>query len=107
RGRELTRTSYIDGVLPSGWTPRWVVAWACGSRSSRQTRRPAWASAAARLTAVVVLPTPPFWLRIAIRRIVGSFRHAGLRRDYTSSFFSPDTPNADARSGVEWEGEAG
>ena len=59
-GREWTSTSYIDGDLPSGSMPRWVVAWAWGSRSMTQTRRPHSARAAARLTAVVVLPTPPF-----------------------------------------------
>src|ERR1700682_1993541 len=32
------------------------------------TRRPASAKAVARLTAVVVLPTPPFWLAIAMMR---------------------------------------
>src|ERR1039458_1061499 len=32
------------------------------------TREPCWARAAARLTAVVVLPTPPFWLAIVITR---------------------------------------
>src|SRR5947209_7334550 len=68
-GRELTSTSYIDGDLPSGSMPRWVVAWAWGSRSRTQTRWPRRARAAARLTAVVVLPTPPFWLMIAIRRM--------------------------------------
>src|SRR5438270_6923430 len=49
--------------------PRWVVAWAWGSRSMTPTRRPHSARAAARLTAVVVLPTPPFWLMMAIRRM--------------------------------------
>src|ERR1700750_809295 len=38
----------------------------CGSRSSRSTRRPFCANAAARLTAVVVFPTPPFWFAIAM-----------------------------------------
>src|SRR5437868_13996552 len=38
----------------------------CGSRSSRRTRRPLCANAAARLIVVVVLPTPPFWLAIAM-----------------------------------------
>src|ERR1700722_8649196 len=32
------------------------------------TREPCWARAAARLTAVVVLPPPPFWLAIVITR---------------------------------------
>src|SRR3954467_9214039 len=71
----------MEGDLPSGSHPGWVVAWACGSRSMTQTRRPHSARAAARLTAVVVLPTPPFWLMIAIRRMSG-LRGAG--RDDTA-----------------------
>jgi len=39
---------------------------ACGSRSRRSVSDPRRANAAARLMAVVVLPTPPFWLVIAI-----------------------------------------
>src|SRR5579871_4222773 len=35
----------------------------CGSASMRRTRDPSAAKQAARLTATVVLPTPPFWLR--------------------------------------------
>src|SRR5918993_4928407 len=57
------------GRSPSGSTPKWVVACACGSRSRTQTRSPPRAWAAARLTAVVVFPTPPFWLITAIRRM--------------------------------------
>src|ERR1700737_1053565 len=38
-----------------------IVALPCGSRSIRRTRCPCDARLAARLTAVVVLPTPPFW----------------------------------------------
>jgi hypothetical protein len=45
--------------------PRPVVALPCGSRSARRVGRPARARPAARLTAVVVLPTPPFWLTTA------------------------------------------
>src|ERR1051325_12082174 len=49
---------------------------ACGSRSMSSVFLPRMASAAARLTAVVVLPTPPFWLAIATiidaRLIVGA-----------------------------------
>src|SRR5215472_7622621 len=43
-----------------------TVRWACGSRSIRRTRCSRSARAAPRLTAVVVFPTPPFWLAIAI-----------------------------------------
>src|SRR5215469_16973748 len=38
----------------------------CGSQSTRSVRKPSEASEAARLMAVVVLPTPPFWLATAI-----------------------------------------
>ena len=37
------------------------MAFACGSRSTTSTCSPASARQAARLTAVVVFPTPPFW----------------------------------------------
>src|SRR5690606_2353674 len=38
----------------------------CGSASTSSVFRSAMASEAARFTAVVVLPTPPFWLAIAM-----------------------------------------
>ena len=38
-----------------------IVALPCGSRSMSRTRCPCAARLAARLTAVVVFPTPPFW----------------------------------------------
>ena len=40
----------------------------CGSKSTMSTLRPSSASAAPRLMVVVVLPTPPFWLHIAMTR---------------------------------------
>src|SRR6266436_194742 len=45
--------------------PKLVEALPCGSRSISSTCSPTAASAVARLIAVVVLPTPPFWLAIA------------------------------------------
>src|SRR4051794_40044551 len=48
-----------------------MVALPCGSRSISNTRRFVAASDAARLTLVVVLPTPPFWLVIAMTRCMG------------------------------------
>ena len=42
------------------------MALACGSASMMSTRLPSVASEAARLMDVVVFPTPPFWLAIAI-----------------------------------------
>src|SRR5689334_18507531 len=45
--------------------PSPVLAFPCGSKSMTRTRFFAAASAVARLIAVVVLPTPPFWLASA------------------------------------------
>lgn len=45
-----------------GASPTPVVALHCGSRSTRRTCEPLRAKAAAKLMAVVVFPTPPFWL---------------------------------------------
>ena len=46
-------------------TPSPSVALACGSMSTSRVSKPASAMQAATLTAVVVLPTPPFWFAIA------------------------------------------
>src|SRR5579862_9188909 len=46
-----------------------IVLLAWGSRSMSSVRLRRMASAAARLIAVVVLPTPPFWLAIAMTMI--------------------------------------
>src|SRR6266540_2236613 len=48
--------------------PSPVVAFPCGSRSIRRVCLSARESPAARLTAVVVFPTPPFWLTTAMVR---------------------------------------
>src|SRR6185369_9578834 len=53
-----------------------MVALPCGSRSTSSTRRSAWARAAARLTLVVVLPTPPFWFTTASTRATSAPRRA-------------------------------
>src|SRR5947209_14624341 len=50
-------------------TPRPEVALAWGSQSTTSTLRPMSASAAPRLSVVVVLPTPPFWLATAMVRV--------------------------------------
>src|SRR6516162_3318874 len=57
--------------------PSPVLALPCASRSITRTRCPAAANAVARLIAVVVLPTPPFWLATATiraRRATGTIR---------------------------------
>ena len=69
--REISPSSasYTDGVPTRCSTPSAVLALPCGSRSMTSTRTPCRASAAARLTVLVVLPTPPFWLAtVSIRR---------------------------------------
>src|SRR5215472_6188631 len=55
---------------------RAVDAFPCGSRSTTSTRLPCRARQAARLTALVVLPTPPFWLAIVITRHEGGRGHS-------------------------------
>src|SRR3954449_11607625 len=49
-----------------GLTPSPTDSAPCGSKSTSSTRRPYSASAAPRLMVDVVLPTPPFWLHIAM-----------------------------------------
>ena len=57
----------VDAVLDgTGETPTPLLALPCGSRSMSSVRRSAAATLAARFTAVVVLPTPPFWLTTAM-----------------------------------------
>ncbi len=51
-----------------GLIPRPTDSAPCGSKSSSSTLRPYSASAAPRLIVDVVLPTPPFWLHIAMIR---------------------------------------
>src|SRR5215470_17070884 len=51
--------------------PRPVLALPWGSASMISTRLPQAASAVAKFTAVVVLPTPPFWLASAMIRAGG------------------------------------
>ena len=61
--------------------PRWIcdfsmpqpmVALPCGSMSISSTLRRVAANEAARFTAVVVLPTPPFWFATAMMRFMAS-----------------------------------
>src|SRR6516162_7642058 len=53
-----------------------VDAFPCGSRSTTSTCVPWSARHAARLTAVVVLPTPPFWLAMVSTRQDGGCGHS-------------------------------
>src|SRR6476646_842213 len=65
-------TSAMDRSTVLRLMPRPAVRFACGSMSTHRTRKPSSASAPARLIAVVVLPTPPFWLAIAITFVTGA-----------------------------------
>jgi len=57
------------GLVGTGARPRPLVALAWGSISTKRTWWPHRAKASARQVAVVVFPTPPFWL--ATQRIEG------------------------------------
>jgi hypothetical protein len=52
----------------SRWNPRELVAFAWGSKSMISVFCSDAAREAPKLTAVVVFPTPPFWLAIEITR---------------------------------------
>jgi hypothetical protein len=54
------------------WPRSQRVRGAWGSQSTARVRRPAPANPAARLTAVIVLPTPLFWLAMARTIVTGS-----------------------------------
>ena len=58
-GRTRIATQVVDMSIVLSM-PKPLVAFPCGSMSTSRTRRLARATAAARFTAVVVLPTPPF-----------------------------------------------
>src|SRR5579884_3645296 len=62
----LSRSASYSVGPPSLFTPRPVVELPWGSESISSTRKSFAASDAERLIAVVVLPTPPFWLAMAI-----------------------------------------
>src|SRR6185436_3012280 len=78
-------TSKLVTGRASSAMPTPVEALPCGSRSRISTFSPMAASAVPRLMAVVVLPTPPFWLAMARTRrpeigarLTGSFLRLGL-----------------------------
>src|SRR6202142_2227243 len=60
--------------------PQPMVALPCGSRSISKTRLLVAVKEAARLTAVVVLPTPPFWFAMAMTRFMGCSVWVGFDR---------------------------
>src|SRR4051794_28391285 len=70
-----TITSYIDFVTCRTSTYD-IDEFACGSRSISSVLNPLLATAAERLMAVVVLPTPPFWFATVMIMEPGSIVHA-------------------------------
>ena len=66
-----SRTSQAEFSSSILLMPQPMVALPCGSTSTSSTRRCVAASEAARLTQVVVLPTPPFWFATAMIRAIG------------------------------------
>src|SRR6476646_4348561 len=96
--RPSARTSAIERSTVFRLTPRPAVRFACGSISTQRMRYPSSASAPARLIAVVVFPTPPFWLAIAITFVTGAspqgFAGAARRRrrrEAVSPWYAPET----------------
>ena len=65
-------TSPVPRVICDFSTPQPMVALPCGSMSMSSTRRRVAANDAARFTAVVVLPTPPFWFATAMIRFMAA-----------------------------------
>src|SRR6185437_13000769 len=71
--------------------PSPVEAWPCGSESSSSTRSPTAASAVPRLMAVVVLPTPPFWLAMARMRVALGTRELLHLEDASAGITAAET----------------
>src|SRR5215469_4207935 len=69
--------------------PTPLVAFDCGSQSTSSVFSFAEASEAARLMAVVVFPTPPFWLATAIMRAIFNFllENQRLERQHSPESF--------------------
>src|SRR5260221_9585650 len=77
--------------------PRPVDALPWGSRSIIKTSSPIAASAVPRLIAVVVLPTPPFWLAMARTRkgCVTPTCRAGSAEDLATTLDNGETAGSD------------
>src|SRR5690606_4102781 len=67
----------MDRSRVCGLAPSPTESAPCGSKSTSSTLRPYSARAAPRLMVVVVLPTPPFWLAMAMIR-AGPCRSVGI-----------------------------
>src|SRR5882724_10507516 len=67
------------------WMPRPVEALPCGSMSITKVGSPTAARAVPRFMAVVVLPTPPFWLATTRMRGLCDMRWAQLSHHHYST----------------------
>src|SRR3989304_1471819 len=79
-------------ATPPGEPPAPDVAFAWGSRSTRRVAFSITAREAARLTAVVVFPTPPFWLATAMtwtKRFCSRGRGTREKEKKRTDFFYP------------------
>ena len=99
--RPSERTSAIDALTVLRLMPTPAVRFACGSMSMSRTRRPSSASAPARLIAVVVLPTPPFWLAMAITCVKGVTSGSGVRSGTGGRSSGGMLPRGSERAPVE------
>ena len=95
-GIRWTSTSNMLFSTLSGSTPWLIVRLPCGSMSTASTRWPDSLKATARLSAVVVLATPPFWLAKAITFAGPSF----LGASGCFAFFESSAPLLASLSGL-------
>ena len=57
---------FVHAGVSGSVKPREIDKEPCGSESISRTRFPSWARPTPRLAQVVVFPTPPFWLAMAM-----------------------------------------
>src|SRR6202041_3679811 len=91
-------------LLPTPFSkPIPLVALAWGSRSINNTRLPFSAKQAERFTAVVVLPTPAFWLAIAKSFIeqLAWFQGGNKQRTILAAFYVSRLSNVNRTSRLE------
>src|SRR5439155_2693859 len=74
-GRWRMKNAYTESSARRGCASNTPDRCACGSRSMPSGRTPRCAIPASRLSAVVVLPTPPFWLNTAMIVIAARLQH--------------------------------
>ena len=80
--------------------PSPLVELDCGSQSTSRVGTSAAASDAAKLMAVVVLPTPPFWLATAITRPMFGYRESAGNTETTPNRAPDSTSNSCAKGRI-------